>query len=108
MVSLRPSWVFQVICLLLFPIGSQHLGFFSLRQEQGVTKCTVFVGKISQVAIYSGFSAEVIPKVWYTVCIYMQFAQNILITLPKFNIAPENKPSQKESNLPTTIFGWRW
>ena len=66
---------------------------------------TVFVGKISQVAIYSGFSAEVIPKVWYTVCIYMQFAQNILITLPKLNIAPENKPSQKESNLPTTIFG---
>ena len=27
-------------------------------------------------------------------------------TLPKFNIAPENKPSQKESKLPTTIFGW--
>ena len=26
------------------------------------------------------------------------------ITLPKFNIAPENLPSQKESSLPTIIF----
>ena len=26
------------------------------------------------------------------------------ITLPETNIAPENRPSQKESNLPTTIF----
>ena len=25
-------------------------------------------------------------------------------TLPKFNIAPENIPSQKESSLPTIIF----
>ena len=25
-------------------------------------------------------------------------------TLPKFNIAPEKLPSQKESNLPTIIF----
>ena len=26
------------------------------------------------------------------------------ITLPKFNIAPENRPSQKETSLTTTIF----
>ena len=25
-------------------------------------------------------------------------------TLPKFNIAPENRPSQKESSLPTILF----
>ena len=29
-----------------------------------------------------------------------------IITPRKFNIAPENKPSQKESNLPTVIFRW--
>ena len=28
-------------------------------------------------------------------------------TLPKFNIAPEKLPSQKESNLPTIIFQGR-
>ena len=26
------------------------------------------------------------------------------VTLPKFNIAPENRPSQKETSLPTIIF----
>ena len=29
------------------------------------------------------------------------------VTLPKFNIAPENRPSQKETSLPTTIFQGR-
>ena len=28
-----------------------------------------------------------------------------VITLPETNIAPENRPSQKERNFPTTIFG---
>ena len=31
------------------------------------------------------------------------FARN-LFTLPKFNIAPENRPSQKETSFPTTNF----
>ena len=29
------------------------------------------------------------------------------LTLPKFNIAPENRPSQKETSLPTIIFQLR-
>ena len=33
--------------------------------------------------------------------------QNSMDTPWKFNIAPENIPSQKESGLPTIIFQWR-
>ena len=38
---------------------------------------------------------------------YLKKKQMFVITPRKFHVAPENRPSQKESNLPTIIFQGR-